>query len=123
MEGKAMSYQVAEASEIEPLHGVLRRVRRQLGLRSFGLNQADMPPNFEHYPEHDELETGQEEVFVCVTGSGTLSVDGDPVDLQPGRYVLVSPESKRKIMSGPNGLSVIAIGSHPERGYQPHGDL
>jgi hypothetical protein len=35
----------------------------------------------------------------------------------------VAPEAKRKIVSGPDGLSVFAVGSHPERGYEPHGDL
>jgi quercetin dioxygenase-like cupin family protein len=119
----AVSYRLVDADEVEPMMGVLRRVRRTLGVRAFGINQADMPPNFEHYPEHDETSTGQEEVFLCIAGSGTLSVDGEPVELVPGRYVLVMPEAKRKIVSGPDGLTAIAVGAPVGKAYEPHGEL
>jgi len=118
-----VSYKVVDAGSIEPIYGVLRRVRRELGVSAFGINHADLPPNFEHYPEHDEHSTGQEEVFHCVAGAGTLYVDGEAVELIPGRYVLVSPESKRRLISGPDGLSATAVGAPVGQAYEPHGEL
>ena len=46
--------------------------------------------------EHDESQSGQEEIYLCLAGSGTLEIDGETVEMKPGRYILVSPESKRR---------------------------
>ena len=56
--------------------------------------QADVLAVLEHERdhvghEHDELTTGQEELFVPLRGTGYLQIDGETVDLEPGRYVLV----------------------------------
>jgi hypothetical protein len=47
-----------------------------------------------------------------------MIVDGEDVELKPGRYVLVEPESKRKIFPGDDGLRLICVGS-PPGAYQP----
>ena len=89
-----MSYKALDADEMNVTWGTFRMVRHELGGTAFGLNQIDFPP-FKVGPEHDELQSGQEEIYYCIAGSGTLTIDGDAVDLRPGRYVLVSPDAKR----------------------------
>ena len=109
-----MTYRVADAKDVEPWRGAMRRMRRALGVESFGINQLELPPNEDRYPEHDETETNHDEVYVCVTGAGELIVDGERVELRPGRYVYVTPESRRKIVAGENGLRCIIVGAPAE---------
>jgi hypothetical protein len=40
-----------------------------------------------------------------------MTIDGDSFELVPGRYVYVTPESKRHIAPGPSGLRFVAIGA------------
>ena len=88
----------------------MRRMRLALGIESFGINQLELPPNEDRYPEHDEAETNHDEVYVCVSGGGEIVVDGERGELCPGRYVYVTPESRRKVVSGDAGLRCIVVG-------------
>ncbi|QLG64111.1 cupin domain-containing protein [Halorarum salinum] len=45
--------------------------------------------------EHDHAEEDHEEVYLLMEGSGTLTVDGEDVDLDPGDAVRVAPSSTR----------------------------
>jgi len=106
-------YTVVDAEQVEAMMGAFRKMRIALGLRAFGLNQIEMPPGFAG-PEHDELGTTHEEVYIVLSGSGDLHVDGDHVELLPGRYVRVDPGATRQIKAGDGGLTFIAIGA-PEQ--------
>jgi hypothetical protein len=46
-----------------------------------------------------------------------LRVDGDEVELRPGRYVHVSPDATRQVVAGDAGLSYLVIGAAPG-GYE-----
>ena len=113
-----MSYKALDADEMNVTWGTFRMVRHELGGSAFGLNQIDFPA-FKVGPEHDELQSGQEEIYYCIAGSGTLTIDGDTVDLRPGRYVLVSPDAKRHPEAGEDGLSFICVGGVPGGVYEP----
>ena len=113
-----MPFTALDAEDIEPTWGTFRMVRHALGGTAFGLNQIDFPPG-KVGPEHDELESGQEEIYYCISGSGTLTIDGEAVALRPGRYVLVSADAKRHPEAGPNGLSFICVGGVPGGVYGP----
>ena len=41
------------------------------------MNVIDMPPDNDPYPEHDHAEDGQEEVYVTLSGSAELEVEGE----------------------------------------------
>ncbi len=107
-----MAHIVVDADEIELTWGTHRRVRHALGGTSFGLNQVDFPPG-KVGPEHDELESGHEEVYYCLSGGGSMTVDGEQIEMLPGRYILVSPRSKRQCIAGAEGMSFICIGGVP----------
>jgi quercetin dioxygenase-like cupin family protein len=114
----ARGYTVVDAAELEPVWGVFRPVRQALGATAFGLNQIDLGPGHVG-AEHDERESGQEEVYVVLAGSGVLQLEGDEVELRPGRYVLVAPETKRRPVAGPDGLSMLCVGGAPGEPYRP----
>jgi len=118
-----VAYHVKDAAEMEPRSGAVRLVRRELGIKSLGVNQYRFPPEWPDYPEHDETETNHEELYFVLAGGGTMTVDGDDVKLIPGRYVYVSPESKRKILPGPEGLEYLPVGGPADREFGGWSDL
>ena len=105
-----MTHTVFETSGVE---GRRKLVARELGARAIRLNQFDSQPNQAGF-EHDERESGQEEIYLALRGDGVLRVDGAEVPLEPGRYVLVPPESTRQVVAGPDGLSYAVVGARVE---------
>jgi mannose-6-phosphate isomerase-like protein (cupin superfamily) len=97
--------------------GGLRRVRAGLGVTSFGLQVIELPPNFEHYPEHDHSHDEQEEVYTVLSGRVTLRVAGEDYELEPGTFARVGPREKRKFVSGEEGVRILALGGTPGAVY------
>src|SRR5580698_10596291 len=83
------------------------KARAELGVTAFGMQVIQLPPDFEGYPEHDHAESGQEEVFVALQGSGRIDVDGESVDLEGDTLVRVGAAARRKVFSGPSGLRML----------------
>jgi quercetin dioxygenase-like cupin family protein len=106
------SWRAIESGDLE---GRRKPIARGLGARAVKLNQFDSQPGQEGFV-HDERESGQEEVYFALRGTGVLRVDGDEVELEPGRYVLVEPEATRQVVAGPDGLSYAVIGAVLEGG-------
>jgi mannose-6-phosphate isomerase-like protein (cupin superfamily) len=94
------------------------KARAELGVTAFGMQVIQLPPGFENYPEHDHAETGQEEVFVTLSGSGWMDIEGDRVEMEPQTLIRVGPATKRKILPGPDGLRMLAIGGCPGEAYK-----
>jgi mannose-6-phosphate isomerase-like protein (cupin superfamily) len=114
-----MPYRAVDASEIEAeREGRLRRVRVALGVSAFGINHIQLPPGG-HGKEHDESATGQEEVYFVLAGGGSMTVDGDVVELKRDRYVFVPPGTTRQVRAGDEGITYICVGAPPGRAYTP----
>jgi len=105
-----VSYSVIDVKDFE---GRRTPVARALGALAIKANQFDSEPDQAGH-EHDELKTGQEELYVPLRGAGFLRIDGEKVDLEPGRYVLVGPSALRRVDAGPEGLSYLVIGAGVE---------
>ena len=116
-----MGYSIVNVDQIEPSGpgGMARFVRRELGVQAFGVNWFDLPPNASGR-EHDERETGQEEVNVVVRGSGIYEIDGESVEVREGTFVRFDPETTRKLVAGPEGVTMLAIGARAGS-YEPRG--
>ena len=117
-----MSYSFAHLDQIEPSGpgGVVRFVRRELGATAFSINHFTLAAGASGR-EHDESDSKQEEVMVVLAGSGVLRVDGDELELKPGRLVRLDPEATRVPVAGADGLTFITIGSPREDPYAPRG--
>ena len=94
------------------------KARAELGVTAFGMQVIQLPPGYEDYPEHDHAETGQEEVFVTLSGSGTMDIEGDHVEMEPQTLIRVGPATKRKVFAGPDGLRMLALGGCPGEAYK-----
>jgi quercetin dioxygenase-like cupin family protein len=92
------------------LEGRRKLIARELGARALRLNQFDSEPGQAGF-EHDETESGQEEIYFVLRGSGVLQVEGEELPLEQGRYVLVEPDATRQVVAGPQGLSYAVVGA------------
>jgi len=92
---------------------------RELGVTAWGMNVIEIEAGCTAYPEHDHVKNGQEEVYVVLKGSGTMETGGERLELAEGMLVRVGPSTRRKILPGPQGITVLAIGATPGQAYQP----
>jgi mannose-6-phosphate isomerase-like protein (cupin superfamily) len=114
---------VKQLEEFEAIYGGgFRRVRAGLGVSSFGLAVMDLPPNFNEYPDHDQVHDHQEEVYTLLSGRARLRVGGEggeEHELEPGVWIRVGAAERRKIITGDEPARVLAVGGSPGRAYEP----
>lgn len=84
-------------------------LRRQLGVSTFGLNQIRLRPGERgriHRHGH------QEEVYLVVSGTLTLWIEGERHELGPGQLARVAPDVRRQL-ANPHAEDVllVALGS------------
>jgi mannose-6-phosphate isomerase-like protein (cupin superfamily) len=112
-------HSVRRIGEMEGYYlGAMKRARAELGVTSFGMQVLELPPNLTAYPEHDHAESGQEEVFVTLGGSGEIELDGERVPLDTETIVRVGPGVRRKIWPGADGIRVLALAGVPGKPYE-----
>lgn len=107
---------IDELGEIH--HGVVKLAGAELGVRSFGMQVLDLPAGFSDYPEHDHSDDGQEEVYLVLHGSAEMYIDDEPRCVSAGELIRITPEARRRLVPGPEGARILAIGAAPGRPYQ-----
>ena len=72
-------------------------IRKRFGVESFGINAWTAANADERIiPEHDEVPSGHEELYVVVAGHARFTVDGEEVDGPGGTVLYVrDPAAKR----------------------------
>ena len=118
--------------ELKTVEGFLegfsfRRAGAQIGVTPFGMSIIDMPAETTAYPEHDHSsegpgnppahQLGQEEVYLAMRGSADVEVDGHRHTLDADHIIRVGPTARRKILPGPDGIRLLAIGGFRGRAY------
>jgi quercetin dioxygenase-like cupin family protein len=96
-------------------------VRRSLELTALGMGLVDIPAG-EAIPEHDEVDRDQEEVFVVISGTATMVIEGEDHPAPAGTYVRVDPELRRTVRNDGDEVATVLIVSAPRSsGYEPMG--
>ncbi|HEX4437676.1 MAG TPA: hypothetical protein VH061_12880 [Solirubrobacteraceae bacterium] len=112
-------YTAKKISDMEAgFGGGFVKARAELGVTAFGMQVIQLPPDYADYPEHDHAESGQEEVFVALSGSGWMEIAGERVELNAETLVRVAAETRRKVFAGPQGLRMLVIGGCPGAAYK-----
>ncbi len=111
----------------------MHTARAGLGASSFGIQVIRIPPDNDAYPEHDHSPEGiggrmfqkrpeqldQEEVYTALEGTATLQVGGEEFKLEPGIFARVGPGEARKIVTGAQGVTLLALGGIPGKPFGP----
>ncbi len=87
---------------------------KSLGLSKIGMNAITMPPNWEHYPEHDHADDKEEELYIPLEGNGTLFAEGQSYPMKRGVLIRVGATTKRKIVPGPEGMTLLMLSDQPD---------
>ena len=114
----AYSFVDVDTLEGEGPGGAVRKVRRALGAQAFGFNYFTIPPGLTGR-EHDHADSGQEEVYFVVRGSGVMRIGGEEVELRPGRFVRVDAKTTRVPTAGEDGLEFVTFGAPIDSKYEP----
>jgi uncharacterized cupin superfamily protein len=88
------------------------RLRAELGVTSFGLNQIVLHPG-QRGRIHGHAR--QEEVYLVLAGTLSLVVEGEETTLERGDLIRVAPDLRRQLVNrGPGDLHLLAIGGAGE---------
>jgi uncharacterized cupin superfamily protein len=101
---------------VETVRGAFKKIRRAIGTTAFGLNEITLPPGTSGL-EHDESNTGHEEVYAVLDGHGTMTIDGEEVAVRAGDYLRIDADATRKITAGDDGIRFIVVGAKPQPDY------
>jgi len=92
-----------------------RFARSHLNSEHLGLSHFRYAPGRRGSKGHSHKQ--QEEVYLVLSGSGSVKLDDERVELRPWDVIRVAPATVRGFEAGPEGLELIAIGSdRPEGG-------
>ena len=96
------------------------KARAELGVTAFGFQVIQLPPDYGDYPEHDHAETGQEEVYLALAGSGWMDIEGERVDLDAETFVRVGPgDQAQGLRRDRRACACSSIGGCPGEAYKP----
>jgi uncharacterized cupin superfamily protein len=89
-----------------------RFARQDLGCEQVGLSYQRLGPNaegpFGHSHDKDE------EVYVVISGSGRFMLGEEIAEVGPWDAIRVAPDMFRAFASGPEGLEILAFGTHTD---------
>jgi uncharacterized cupin superfamily protein len=84
------------------------RLRADLGVSSFGLNQIVLRPGQRGRIHRHER---QEEVYLVLEGTLSLVLEGEETTLERGELIRVAPGIRRQLVNrGPGALHLLALG-------------
>jgi mannose-6-phosphate isomerase-like protein (cupin superfamily) len=101
-----MTYTKTNYADVESKAG-LHFLREPLACEQLGVSVIDVEDGRDG-PVHDHADTGQEEVYVLIEGSGILRFEDNEIPLEPGDAVRVTPEVTRQLELHGESLLVVA---------------
>jgi hypothetical protein len=116
-------YSVARPGEIERRGRGWAPIRGHFGIEAFGVNSwTSSAAGEDVINDHNEQQSGHEELYVVLEGRATFTVDGDEVDAPAGTLVFVAePGAQRRAVAAEPVTTVLAVGAKPGEAYQPLG--
>jgi mannose-6-phosphate isomerase-like protein (cupin superfamily) len=113
---------IAQVDEIKPAQpdwpATWKSVRKHFGIEAFGVNAVTKEAGEVLIPEHDERESGQQELYFVHRGGVKVTVAGEEVEVGEGGMIAVGPETVRKIESTASPTTLIAMGGTPGQAYK-----
>ena len=122
MTPKPSAWQVAIVDEIPPAKpdwpATWKSVRKHFGIAAFGINAVTKDAGNVLIPEHDETESGQQEVYFVHRGEVLATLDGEEISLSAGAVVSCEPAARRKFESTASPSTLLVIGGTPGKAYE-----
>src|SRR5215210_1591379 len=87
-----------------------RVAREALGAECTGVTLFRLLPGKRSPFTHRNIDA--EEIYVVLSGSGRVKLDGELLDVGPLDSIRVAPATARAFEAGPEGLEFLALGPH-----------
>jgi hypothetical protein len=90
-------------------------LQHHFGLRAFGANLYEAArPGVELVGEHAEDESGQEELYLVISGRAQFELDGEAFEVEAQGVVAVGdPAVRRRAVALERGTRIVAVGAPP----------
>ncbi len=122
MSTSTQSWQIADVNEIPPVKedwpATWKSVRHHFGITGFGINAVTKDAGNVLIPEHEETQSGQQELYFVHAGEVKATLDGEEVVVPAGSMVRCEPGAKRKFESTASPTTLIVIGGTPGKAYE-----
>jgi uncharacterized cupin superfamily protein len=89
-----------------------RFARRDLEAEQTGLSYQRLAPNAQGAFGHSHSQ--DEEIYLILAGTGRMMLDDEVVEIRSWDAIRVAPETVRAFAAGPDGLELLAFGTHTE---------
>lgn len=105
---------LSELEDVAPKYGLgdvqeARFATKAIGAEQLGLAHVRMQPD--QTPPFTHHHGAQEELYLVLSGSGWVVLDGEEHDVRTLDVVRVAPAVERGFRSGPDGLEFVAVGA------------
>jgi hypothetical protein len=105
---------LSDVPETQTSAGRWQPLNTPLGITTFGVSAVCMDPGEEMDIEHDEVESGHQEVYVVVAGRAAFRWGSEQVEAGPGDVVAVSdPAETRTYWALEPDTRIVCFGAGP----------
>jgi mannose-6-phosphate isomerase-like protein (cupin superfamily) len=115
-------WQVADVNDVAPVKPdwpqTWKSIRHHFGITAFGINAVTKDADQVLIPEHDERESGQQEIYFVHAGSAVATLGGERVTVPAGGLIAVEPDVTRKIESAASPTTLLCVGGAPGSAYE-----
>jgi len=122
MSAEGSGWRVALVDDIPPVRpdwpATWKSVRHFFGITGFGVNAVTKDAGNVLIPEHDETESGQQELYFVHAGEVVATMDGEELRIPAGGCVGVEPGIKRKFESAATPTTLLVVGGCPGKAYE-----
>ncbi len=109
-----MSYTRVNYTDIEPVSGAMHTLSDPLDSKEVGVTIARCEPGWRNRP-HDHADNDHEEIYILIEGHATVVVDDEPVEMESGEAIRISPESTRQIRNGETESAFVLVSAPASR--------
>ena len=103
-----MSYRKVNYEAVDQVSSAMHFLREPLETEQVGVTIARCDPGWNSQP-HDHTDNDHEEVYVLIEGTATVVVDEEPVEMEAGDALWISPESTRQIRNDDEECAFVLV--------------
>ncbi len=120
---KSRGWKVADVHDVPPMEEGFTKgwhsLRWYFGIKGFGVNAFTRSKGEWLTKEHDEKDTGQQELFIIMEGEAEFTINGKKIIAPAGTIIEVDPEIKRAADALATPTTMLIIGAPADKKYAP----
>lgn len=120
---KSQGWKMADVHNVPPMEASFTKgwhsLRWYFDIQGFGVNAFTRNKGEWLTKEHDEKDTGQQELFIIMEGKAEFTINGKKVLAPAGTIIEIEPEVKRSADALATPTTMLIIGAPAGKKYLP----